>query len=153
MPPKLSLCLCNWRIYVDDIYVVYALTFKINLITRELNSKIKFRCEMESNNKLSFYMFATRTSNNKIGLFVYRETTNTNIYKNQYSRPPLNWKNGTLRSFIKRAKLIISPKLLLRNYIRNILTVQKDYLPQIVNDIIAEKCSQLAQGTVDFHLT
>ena len=58
---------------------------------------------------------------------VYRKATNNNIYINWYSYTPSNWKNWPLKNLIKRAKLISSTKLLLRNeidYTKNVYRKQ-----------------------------
>ena len=67
--PKLRSCLCDWKRYINDIFV-YNLPSKTDLITRELNSyhsNIKFSYELASNNKLAFSdLCVTRTSNNEV---------------------------------------------------------------------------------------
>ena len=76
---------------------------------------------------------------------VHRKATNTNIYINWYLHASSNWKTGTLRNLIKRAKLISSTKLLLRNeidYIRKVFTVNSDYPLKVVNHIIDQELSQ-----------
>ena len=60
--------------------------------------------------------------------------------------PPTNWKIGTLRNLIKRAKSISSSELLLRNeisYLRHIFTEYNDFPLKLVNNIIDQELSQL----------
>ena len=131
--PKLELYLCNWKRYVDDTFA-YVIPDKIDMILHELHSyhpNIKFTYELESNNKLAFLdVSARRTNDNKVETSVYRKATCTNIYVNWHSHAPSNWKIGTLRNLVKRAKSISSSELLLRNeisYLRNIFTEYNDF--------------------------
>ena len=62
--------------------------------------------------------------------------------------PPTNWKIGTLRNLIKRAKSISSSELLLRNeisYLRHIFTEYNDYPLKFVNNIIDQELFQIVQ--------
>ena len=79
---------------------------------------------------------------------VYRKATCTSIYINWHSNAPSNWKIGTLRNLVKRAKSISSSELLLRNeisYLRNIFTEYNDFPLKVVNNIIDQEFSQLLQ--------
>ena len=95
--------------------------FLTRLILNELNSyhpNIKLTYKLESYNKLAFLdVSARRTNDNKVETPVYREATCTNININWHSHDPSNWKIGTLRNLVKRAKSINSSELLLRNNI------------------------------------
>ena len=130
----------------------YVLPDKIDMILHELYSyhpNIKFTYELESNNKLaSLDVSARRTNDNKVETSVYRKATCTNIYINWHSHFPSNWKIGTLRNLIKRAKSISSSELLLRNeisYLRNIFTAYNDFPLKVVNNIIDQELLQLVQ--------
>ena len=118
----------------------------IDLIIHELNSyhsNVKSTYDLELHIKLALLdVCVTRINKNEVGISVYRKATNTNIYINQYSHAPSNWKTGAIRNFIKRAKLIRSTKLLLRNeidYIRKVFTENNDYPLKIVNHIIDQE--------------
>ena len=130
---------------MDDTFA-YALPNKTDMILHELHSyhpNIKFTYELESNNKLAFLDVSARSTNdNKVETSVYRKATCTNIYINWHSHAPSNWKIGTLRNLIKRAKSVSSSELLLRNeisYLRN------DFPLKVVNNIIDQEFSQLVQ--------
>ena len=127
---KLELHLCNWRRYIDDIFA-YVLPGKIDLITYELNSyhsNIKFTYELELGNKLvSLDVCVTRINKNETETSVHRKATNTIIYINWYFHTPSNWKTGTLRNLIKRAKLYKTP-----SQIRNWLYTKSLYRKQWV---------------------
>ena len=149
--PKLELYLCNWKRYVDDTFA-YVLPDKIDMILHKLNSyhpNIKFIYELELNNKLALLdVSARRTNDSKVETSVYRKATCTNIYINWHSHAQSNWKIGTLRNLIKRAKSISSSELLLRNeisYLRNIFTEYNDFPLTVVNNIIDQELSQLVQ--------
>ena len=89
-------------------------------------------------------MCVTRINKNEIETSALRKATNTNIYLNWYSHDLSNWKIGTLRNLTKRAKLISSTKLHLRNeigYIRNVFTENNDYPLKVVNHLIDQELS------------
>ena len=149
--PKLELRLRNWKRYVVDTFT-YVLPDKIDMILHELNSyhsNIKFTYELKSYNKLAFLdISARRTNDNKVETSVYRKATCTNININWHSHDPSNWKIGTLRNFIKRAKSINSSELLFRNeisYLRHIFTEYNNFPLKVVNNIIDQELSQPAQ--------
>ena len=149
--PKLELYLRNWKRYVDDTFA-YVLPDKIDMILHELNSyhpNIKFTYELESYNKLALLdVSAISTNDNKVETSVYRKATCTNIYINWHSHAPSNWKIGTLRNLIKRAKPISPSELLLRNeisYLRYIFTEYNDFPLKVVNNINDQELTQSVQ--------
>ena len=122
------------------------------MILQELNSyhpHIKFTYELESYNKLAFLdVSAIRANANKVETSVYRKATCKNIYVNWRSHVPSNWKIGTLRNLIKRAKSISSSGLLLRieiGYLRYIFREYNDFPLKVVNNITDQELSQPAQ--------
>ena len=127
---------------MDDTFA-YILPDKIDMILHELNlyhPNVKSTYELESYNKLAFLnVSARRTNDNKVETSVYRKATCTSIYINWPSHAPLNWKIGTLRNLIKRAKSITFSELLLRNeisYLRNIFTEYNYFSLKVINNII-----------------
>ena len=149
--PKLELYLRNWKRYLDDTFA-YVLLDKIDMILHELNSyhpNIKFTYELESYNKLAFLdVSAIRANDNKVETSAYTKATCTNIYLNWSSHALSNWKIGTLRNLIKRAKSISSSELLLRKeigYLRHIFTKYNDFPLKVVNNIIDQELSQSVQ--------
>ena len=117
----------SWR-YIDYIFAD-VLSEKIDLIIHELNLyhlNIKFTYKLELDKKLAFLdVCVTRINKNEIPTSAYRIAADTNIYINWHSHGPSNWKTGTLRKLIKRAKLVSSTKLLLRNEIDNIRSLYR----------------------------
>ena len=132
---------------------------KVDMILHGLNSyhpKIKFTYELESYNKLAFLdVSVIRANDNKVETSVYRKATCTNIYINWRSHAPSNWKIGTLRNLIKRAKSISYFQLLLRNeigYLRHIFTEYNNFPLKVINNIIDQELSQsVQQETVKPH--
>ena len=127
---------------MDDTFA-YILPDKIDMILHELNlyhPNVKSTYELESYNKLAFLnVSARRTNDNKVETSVYRKATCTSIYINWPSHAPLNWKIGTLRNLIKRAKSITFSELLLRNeisYLRNIFTEYNNFSLKVIINII-----------------
>ena len=149
--PKLELYLRNQKRQVEDTFA-YVLPDKIEMILHEINSyhpNIKFSYELESQDEPAFLdISARRTNDNKVETSVYRKATCTNININWHSHDPSNWKIGTLRNLIKRAKSINSSELLFRNeisYLRHIFTEYNNFPLKVVNNIIDQELSQPAQ--------
>ena len=146
--PKVSNYLCYWKRYVDDTYA-YVVPEKIDFILKELNSyhpNIKFTYELEENNKITFLdVLINRISFNEIETSVYRKESNTDIYINWYSHAPSQWKIGTLRNLITRAKNISSTEDLLNLEIEHLKTVFcniNDFPKNVVNNIIQQELSK-----------
>ena len=57
-------------------------------------------------------MLIKRVNNSKLETSAYRKPTSTDIYINWNAHAPTEWKIGTLRNLIKRAKLICSDESL-----------------------------------------
>ena len=84
-------------------------TIGLNEILLKLNSfyiNIQFTYEAENNNLLLFLDVLVVLKNNNTEGNVYRNPTNNNIYLNWNSFSPKSWKQGTLRTIIKRAYTI-----------------------------------------------
>ena len=119
--PKLKSYLRNWRRYIDDIFAS-VLSEKIDLIIHELNSyhsNIKFRYELEIDNKLVFLdVCVTRINKNEIEVPVYRKGTNTNIYINctlmlhQTEKLIKNCRNHIIDQELSQSYYIIDQELL-----------------------------------------
>ena len=125
------------------------------MILHELNSyhpNIKYTYELQSYNNLAFLdVSAIRANDNKVETSVYRKATCKNIYVNWRSHAPSNWKIGTLRNFIKRAKSISSSGLPLRikiGYLRYIFTENNDFPLKVVNNITDQELSQSPQQEI-----
>ena len=93
--PKLTPYLCNWKRYVDDIYV-YVSPEKVDFILTKLNSyhpNIQFTFELEKNKQITFLdVLVKRTVANQIETCVHRKETSTDLYSNWNSHAPMEWK-------------------------------------------------------------
>ena len=145
---KVSNYLCYWKRYVDDTYS-YVVPEKIGFVLKELNSyhpNIKFTYELEENNKITFLdVIINRISFNEIETNVYRKESNTDIYINWYSHTPLQWKIGTLRNLITRAKNISSTEDLLNlelDHLKTVFCNINDFPKNVVNNIIQQALSK-----------
>ena len=145
--PLLKKDIANWKRYVDDTHA-YINPDKIGHILKILNSyhpKIQFTYELEDNNTISFLdVLVKRTQNNKFETSVYRKPTNTDIYMNWNTHAPTNWKIGTLKTLIKRAKTVCSNETLLKReieHLRKVFVEINNYPKNMVNRIIKQQLS------------
>ena len=107
---------------------------------------LKFSYQLEASNKLEFLdVSVTRNSNYKVEIYLKKNNNVINIYINWYSHAPLNLKMGLNKSHTYKQ---LNSELIFRNktrYIRNIFTECNYYLFKVLNDIIDQEFSQLAQ--------
>ena len=114
--PKLTSCLCNWKRYVDDTHA-YDNPEKVNFILTKLNlyhPNIQFTFKLEKSKQITFLdVLIKRTAANQIEICVHRKETSTDLYINWNAHAPMEWKIGTLRNLVKRAKTVCSTTMLL----------------------------------------
>ena len=124
--PKLTPYLCNWKRYVDDTYA-YVNPKKVDFILTKLNSyhpNIQFTFELEKNKQITFLdVLVKRTVANQIETCVHRKETSKNFCINWNSHAPMEWKIGTLRNLVKRAKTVCSTTVLLHQEIEQLKAV------------------------------
>ena len=124
--PKLKHYLCNWKRYVDDTHV-YVNPEKVDFILTKLNlyhPNIHFTYELEKNKQIIFLdVLVKRTVTNQIETCVHRKETSTDFYINWNSHAPVQWKIGTLRNLVKRAKTVCSTTVLLHQEIEHLKAV------------------------------
>ena len=137
--------LCNWKRYVDDTHA-YVEPTKVEFILNKLNNyhpNINFTFELEKNNEINFLdVLIKRVNNNKLETGVYRKPTSTDIYINWNAHAPTEWKIGTLRNLIKRAKLICSDESLMNvemKYLTKVFHEVNDYPMSIINSIAQQE--------------
>ena len=113
---KLMPYLCNWKRYVDDTYANVN-PEKIDFILKKLNSyhpNVQFTFELEKRKQITFLnAIVKRTVANQIEICAHRKEKRTNLYINWNSHAPIEWKIGTLRNLVKRAKTICTTMVLL----------------------------------------
>ena len=93
---KLAPYLCKWKRYVDDTHA-YINPGKVDFILTKLKSN------------------HPRTVTNQIETCAHRKETSTDLYINWNSHAPVEWKIGTLRNLVKRAKTVCSTTITPRN--------------------------------------
>ena len=81
-------------------------------------------------------------NNNKLETGVYQKPTSTDIYIKWNAHAPTEWKIGTLRNLIKRAKLISSDESLVNEemkYLTKVFHEVNDYPMSIINTIAQQE--------------
>ena len=143
--PTLKSCLYNWERYVDDTHP-YVEPTKVEMILSKLNNyhpNMKFAFQVEKNNEVNFLdVLIKRVNNNKLETGVYPKPTSTDICINWNTRAPTEWKIGTLRNLIKRAKLICSDEGLVKEemkYLANLFHEVTNYSMSIINTIAQQE--------------
>ena len=128
--PTLGDKLKHWMRYVDDTFV-FVKKGKKDEVQQRLNSyhaNIKFTNEVEVEKRISFLdVLVTRGINRKLETSVYRKATNTDVCMNWNAHAPTVWKIATLRSLVKRARLISSTENALQKEIAHLKKVFSEY--------------------------
>ena len=89
---------------------------------------MKFAFQMEKSNEVNFLdVLIKRVNNNKLEIGVYPKPTSTDICINWNTHVPTEWKIGTLRNLIKRAKLVCSGEDLVKEEMK--------YLANLFNEV------------------
>ena len=129
---------CNTDAYIDPTNVEFILN-KLN----NYHPNINFTFELEKNNEINFLdVLIKRVNNNKLETGVYRKLTSTDIYITWNAHAPTEWKIGTLRNLIKRAKLICSDESLVTEemkYLTKVFHEVNNYPMSIVNSIVQQE--------------
>ena len=107
---------------------------------------IEFTFEFELNNTKNFlYVTIKSSNNNDIETTTYQKATNTNIYIHWNSHAPVEWKTGTLRNLLKRAKTVCSNDFLLDKEVKYLMKIFNEingYSKIIANRIIQKEIYQ-----------
>ena len=118
--PQLSTKMSVWLRYVDDTFT-FLREEEIENVKTVLNNfhpKIKFTHEIEKNNSLSFLdVNISRNVDNSFSTSVFRKPTDTNVYVHWKAHAPKIWKIGTLKGLFRRAFIISSSEVNLKNEI------------------------------------
>ena len=100
-----------YRRYMDDTFLLFKDPSHVNLFLNYLNSKhpnIKFTCEIEQNNKLSFLDSTIHFHNNQFSTNTYRKPSHTGLGLNFLSHIPRIYKINSIKTLINRAFNICS---------------------------------------------
>ena len=131
--PKITPYLCNWKRYVDNIHA-YVNLEKADFILRKLNSyhpNIQFTFELEKNKPITCLdVLVKRTVTNQIETCVHSKETSPDLCINWNSYESVEWKIGTLRNIVKRAKTACFTTILLNQeieYLKAVFTGISEY--------------------------
>ena len=103
-----------YRRYVDDIFVMFKKRDHVKKFLRYINSRhrnIKFTCEEEKDNKISFLDISIRRNNNALETSIFRKPTFSGVYTNFNSFLPTEYKRGLLHTLLCRTYNICSSYL------------------------------------------
>ena len=101
-----------YRRYVDDIFCLFKRQEHVHEFLDYLNTRhvnIKFTCEEEENNRLSFLDIAISTAEGRnFDTTTYRKTTYTGLLTNFTSFTSIHYKVGLIKTLIDRARKVNS---------------------------------------------
>ena len=81
-------------------------------------SNIQFTFELEKNKQITFLdVLVKRKAANQIETCIHRKETSTDLYINWNAHVPMEWKIGTLKNLVKRAKTACFRTMLLHQEI------------------------------------
>ena len=130
-----------WYRYVDDTftYIKESEIEKVKEILNAFHPSIKFTCEKEEGQKISFLDVLVQRNSDVITTDIYRKKTDTNIYINWNSFSPQVWKIGTLKGLLKRAYVICSDETKINSeikHLRNVFIHINQYPRKVVDEVI-----------------
>ena len=102
----LQFCPKYYRRYVDDIFLMFESKNHVKKFLHYMNSRhpnIKFTCEEEINNIISFLDISITRVNNKLITSLYRKKTFSGVYMNYNSFLPVKYKKGLIHTLLFRA--------------------------------------------------
>ena len=88
-----------YRRYVDDIFLLSKAKDHVKKFFRYMNSRhpnIKFTCEEENENKISFLDISITRTENKFATSIFRKKTFSGVYLNFHSHLPTDYKKGII---------------------------------------------------------
>ena len=126
--------------YVDDIFILTKDIYQVNNIQKRLtnNSCLKFTCQNNNNNELSFLDVWVKLNNENFQTKVYTKETNNDACMNAKSECPDRYKKGVMISYIRRAYTHCNGKLELNAELNRIkqLLVNNGYSNKEINEEI-----------------
>ena len=118
---------------MDDIFVMFKKRDHVKTFLRYIDSRhrnIKFTCEEEKNNKISFLDISISRNNNALETSIFRKPTFSGVYTNFNSFLPTEYKRKLLRTFLYRTYNICSSYLQIHEEIIHLKSVwQKNSFP------------------------
>ena len=88
-----------YRRYVDDIFLLFKAKDHVKNFLRYMNSRhpnIKFTCEEENDNKISFLDISITRTENKFTMSIFRKKMFSKIYLNFHSHLPTDYKKSLI---------------------------------------------------------
>ena len=118
---------------MDDIFAMFKKRDHVKKFLRYIDSRhrnIKFTCEEEKNNKISFLDISISRNNNALETSIFRKPTFSGVYTNFNSFLPTEYKRKLLRTFLYRTYNICSSYLQIHEEIIHLKSVwQKNSFP------------------------
>ena len=99
-----------YRIYVDDLFVTFRKKNHIKKFLRNINShhrNIKFICDEENHNKISFLDISISRNNNELETCIFCKRIFSGVYTTFNSFLPTEYKRGLLYTFLYRTYNIV----------------------------------------------
>jgi len=105
---KLDFKMHTYYRYVDDIFLVIPKTKLDSLLNifNEYHPRLKFTCELENNNSLSFLNVSVIREGGKLITNWYRKPTFSGRYINFFSNHPEQYKMNTINNLVDQAILL-----------------------------------------------
>ena len=132
-----------YRRYVDDIFLMFESKNHVKKFLHYMNSRypnIKFTCEEEINNNISFLDISITRVNNKLITSLYRKKTFSGVYMNYNSFLPVKYKKGLIHTLLFRAYNICADYNTLHNEIEYLKSVwQRNSFPFFFIDSCIKK--------------
>ena len=92
--------------YVDNIFLLFNAKDHVKKFLRYGNSRhpnIKFTCEEENDNKISFLDISITRTENKFTTSIFRKKTYSGVYLNFHSHLPTDYKKGLIDTLLHRS--------------------------------------------------
>ena len=108
---KILSALCWWCFLTDIFFLLLISKDHDQKFFRYMNSrhpKIKFTCEEENDNKISFLDISITRTENKFTTSIFRKKTFSGVYLNFHSHLPTDYKKGLIDTLLHRSYNICS---------------------------------------------
>ena len=132
-----------YRRYVDDICLLFKAKDHVKKFFRYMNSRhlnIKFTCQEENDNKISFLDISITRIENKFTTPIFRKKTFSGVYLNFHSHLPTDYKKGLIDTLLHRSRNICSDYASFHQEILFLKSVwQKNSLPLFFIDKCVKK--------------
>ena len=97
-----------YRRYADDIFLLFRAKDLEQSYMNSRHPRIKFTCEEENDNKISFLSISITQTENKCTTSIFRKNTFSGVYLNFHSHLPTDYKKGLIDTLLHRSYNICS---------------------------------------------